>query len=63
MARINLQDTVAWKNWQDGQVMTAELYKQERELFAVAINDIEDKVDENRENSEYLMIMQLMEVL
>jgi hypothetical protein len=63
MARIDLTDTNSWKNWQDGDVMTAEQYKQERELFAVAINDIEDKIDENRENSEYLMIMQLMEVL
>lgn len=46
MARINLNDTTSWKDWQDGNVMKAADYKKERQLFATAINDIEDSLDD-----------------
>jgi hypothetical protein len=60
VARIDLTDTTTWKQWQDGQVMTAEDHIRERDTIIAAVNDNYDKI---QENNQYILITQLMEVL
>jgi hypothetical protein len=60
MARIDLTDTTTWKEWQDGQVMTAGDHIRERNTIIEAINDNYNRI---QENNQYILIAQLMEVL
>jgi hypothetical protein len=59
MARIDLTDTTTWKQWQDGQVMTAEDHIRERNTMIEAINDNYQRI---QDNNQYLLVAQIMEV-
>jgi hypothetical protein len=49
MARINLGSMI---NWQNGQVVTAESVKQDREVMVTAINDNYNRVKELEDNTQ-----------
>ena len=49
MGRINSGELI---NWQNGQIMTAEKLKQDREIMVTAINDNHDNITEIQDNLE-----------